>query len=670
MAFFPTLKSKRSHAPSSDYYYYPGGNFYGGVPSTGAGVRVDEKTALKYLTVTACISLIASDIAKLPLNFYKKRKDGGKDLVTDHQLYDLLHNAPNPETTSFNWREATQNHLLTNGNTYSYIERENISGAIKALWQLPEPGLVKVGRRKSDGAITYTYKNQTDKEVTRTRDEIFHIPGYGFNGLVGMSMIQVAAEAIGLGVAAESFGSSYFGQGTHPAGLLEMDGYLGDNKDELVKDMKKNYAGLGKSHSVMLMQGGMKYKPLTIPLNDAQFLETRNFQKIEICGMYHVPPHKIAIHGSNSNYNNLEQENGSYVDSCLMGWITRWEANISMQLLTPAQRKAGFFSEFVMQGLLRGDSQARAEYYNKIFQVGGITPNRIRALENDNPVEGGDDSFVMMNMIPLSQAKDLAVIENKPEVTPEPETKTAFTDFFSEKRASKMSEARSIQLRDRISKQYAPLILDAAQAIVNRESKAIQKKVSSTQRAGQSMDAFLEDFYRSFPDYIDKKMGPVLRSYINSVIDATNTELNIDGENLDTEIRDYIDTYAKRHISSSKGQMDSLIPAGLDALTTRSEEWEERRPEKIQVDEGVRASSFAFQAVVFGAGMSTVWRIRGPKTCPFCTSLAGKRVSSGQSFVKDGQELNPSGADAPMKIRGMKAHPPLHQKCDCYLSIG
>ena len=668
MSLFPTFKRAKSYPPDDDYWYYPVG-----APTT-AGVKVDEHTASKYLTVTACVSLIASDIAKLPLNLYKKRADGGKDIVTDNQLYDLLHNAPNPETTSFNFREALQSHLLLWGNSYAYIERENISGKIKALWQMPDPDKIKVSRRKGDGAIIYTYKNQNDIEVTRTRDEIFHIPGYGFNGLSGMSMISIAREAIGLGVAAETYGSLFFGQGIHPSGTFETEQNLGDNATEFAKDLKKQYGTLGKSHNAMVLQRGMKYKPITIPMDDAQFLNTRNFQKLELCGMYHMPPHKIAIHGANSNNNNLEQENGTYLSQCLMGWITRWEANISLQLLTPAQRKVGFFFEFVMQGLLRGDSAARAEYYNKIFQVGGITPNKIRALENDNPVEGGDESFVMMNMIPLSQAKDFALSEdetppNEPETEPEQDEKASLKAFFGESRARKASEAKSIQIRDRIAKQYAPLILDAAQAIVNRESKAIQKKIASQSRAGTSMEKFLDEFYRSFPEYIDKKMGPVLRSYMNSVIDATNTELGIDGENLDTEIRDYIDVYAKRHISSSKGQMDSLIPAGLDQLDTRAEEWQERRPEKISEDEKVRASSFAFQAVAFAVGMSTVWRIRGPKTCPFCRSLNGKVVSRGQSFVKDGQELNPDGAEAPMKIRGTKAHAPLHRGCDCFLSI-
>ncbi len=662
-----SIKRNKSYAPDDDYWYYPVG------APTASGIKIDEATAIKYLTVTACVSLIASDIAKLPLNLYKKRPDGGKDAIIDNHLYDLLHNAPNPETTSLNWRETKQAHLLTNGNAYSYIDRESGTGKIKYLWQLANPDEVKVSRRKSDGVITYTYKNQNGDEVTRTRDQIFHIPGFGFNGLVGMSMISAAREAIGLGVAAETYGGLFFSQGTHPSGTFETEQSLGDNAEEFAENLRKQYSSLGKSHRAMILQRGMKYKPITIPMDDAQFLATRNFQKLEICGLYHVPPHKIAIHGANSNNNNLEQENGTYLSQCLMAWITRWEANISLQLLTPAERKQGYFFEFVMQGLLRGDSQARAEYYNKLFQVGGITPNRIRALENDNPVEGGDESFVMMNMIPLSQAKDFSIEEdkkqeNEPENDTKQEKKGLFKSFFGEDRARKASESKSIYNRDRISKIYAPLIMDAAMAIVNRESKAIKKKIESTQRAGVSMEAFLDDFYRTFPEYINKKMGPVLRSYMTSVIDATNKELNIDGENFDTEIKDYIDTYAKRHISSSKGQMNSLIESGNDAIATRADEWQERRPEKITEDERVRASSFAFQLVAFGVGMSTVWRIRG-KTCPYCTSLSGKRVSRGQSFVKDGDEIDPEGGTGPMKFTGIKAHPPLHQKCDCYLSI-
>ena len=151
-------------------------------------------------------------------------------------------------------------------------------------------------------------------------------------------------------------------------------------------------------------------------------------------------------------------------------------------------------------------------------------------------------------------------------------------------------------------------------------------------------------------------------------MDATSAQIGVDSESFDSEINDYIEQYSRRHVESSRGQMGALIPAGLDQLNIRADEWQERRPEKIAGDEAVRASSFAFQTVAFGAALSTVWRVRG-KSCPYCTSLSGKRVSTGQHFVKDGDEIDPEGGSGPMRFYGIKAHPPLHQKCDCYLSI-
>ncbi len=651
MGLFPTFIESRKYGPSNDYWYNPVG-----MPSA-SGVPVSEKDALKYLTVFACTSLISGDVGRLPLNLYRKRPDSGKDLVTDHRLYDLLHNGPNPEMTSFNWREAAQGHLLLWGNHYSFIEREK-SGAIRALWPLPDPGAVQV--RRAGGRIVYEYYVETEKR-TRGRDQIFHIPGYGFNGLVGLSTIGLAREAIGMGLAAETFGANYFGNGTHPAGIMSMEHDLGENEKEYLAALKANYAGLGKSHSIMVLQNGETYTPLTIPLDDAQFLQTRDHQKIEICGMYRVPPHKIAIHGRNSNYNNLEQENASYVDSCLMNWLTRWESAISLQLLTEEERRSGLFFEFLVAGLLRGDSAARSDYYNKIFQIGGITPNEIRSKENMNPIEGGDQAFVMLNMVPLDQADEMLI---------EPEPPAVELDSLRKYFGKNEAEKRSIRMRDRIAKRYRPLILDAAQAVVLRESKAIKKQLTSrkTRAEAEAMADFLTDFYDKFPEYIDQKLGPVLRSYLQAVIDESVKEIGGEAENLDVEVKEYVRGYADRHVSASLGQMVALLEGDMADLSTRADEWQERRPEKITRDEEVRASSAAFSWVVFGAGMSLVWRIRGPKTCPYCTSLNGKRVSSGGSFVNAGDELDPKGGDGPMRFYGLKRHPPLHQGCDCYVS--
>ena len=356
-----------------------------------------------------------------------------------------------------------------------------------------------------------------------------------------------------------------------------------------------------------------------------------------------------------------------------MHWIVRWESAISQQLLTKEERKAGFFFEFLVEGLLRGDSQARAEYYNKILQIGGITPNQIRAKENMNPVDGGDQSFVMLNLVPLDKVEEVIDKQLEPEPEPvivekEPEEEEIKT-FFHEKAVS-FAEKRSIQLRDKIAKQYKPLILDAATNVVNREAQAIKSNISKREKRAttESIDEFLTGFYALFGDYIHKKMGPVIRSYLLAVINATTNEIGADDINLDVEIKEYIDKYAERHTQSSLKQMLALLEGAASDLEARADEWREKRPEKIAVEETVRASGAAFSWVAFGAGMSMVWKIRGAKTCPFCKSLAGKRVSSGGSFVKAGDEIDPKDGNGPMRFYGTKKHPPLHQGCDCYVS--
>ena len=646
-------------AIDNDFWHsYPG-------QDTKAGVKVSEKTAITYLTVFACVSLIAGDLARLPLILYRKRKDDGKDRATDHPLYDILHNVANTETTSFNWREAGQTHCLLWGNHFSFIERTKL-GKIKGLWQMAEPSQIEM--KRVGGRIVYKYKNGDGQEVVRDSSEIFHVAGFGFNGLYGKSMVTLAREAIGLGLATEQFGAKYFGEGTHPSGTLEMDGYLGDKRDAYVKAFKSGYAGLGKSHAVMLLEGGAKYKPMTIPLEDAQFLQTRDHQKIEICGMYHVPPHKIAIHGSNSNYNNLEQENASYVDSCLMHWLVRWEAAISHQLLTPAERKSGLFAEFLVDGLLRGDSAARADYYSKMVANGAMSPNDIRAKENQNPIEGGDQYFIPLNYMTLKQAGEIDIEKKEP---PEPEENSvkSLRSFFAKK-----IETRSIIHRDRIAKRYHSLIKNAVQTIVNKETKAVKAQITKRNKRAenQSFADWIDSFYDDFDQYVKRQAGPVLRSYMESVRDVTITEIDKDVDNaeIDDFINKYIDTYAQRYILSSKGQLAAIDRDETDEeINQRADEWHEKRAGKDANNETTRSSNAIYQAIAFAAGLSTVWRIRGAKTCLYCKSLEGKRVSKGQSYVKDGQSLNPEGVEAPMKIRGMKAHPPLHKGCDCYLAI-
>ena len=696
MSFWSSIKRAFKKFPSDDFWYYPAN-----APAS-SGVHVSEQSALKYLTVFSCVSLIAGDLARLPLNLYKRREDGGKDLVTDTDLYDLLHNAPNRETTSFNWREASQGHCLLWGNSYSYVERENISGKIKAIWQITNPGEVKV-ERAANNELVYVYPDRNGNKVTRTRDQIFHVPGYGYNGLVGMSMISLAREAIGLGLATEEFGGKYFGQGTHPAGVLEMDGTLGgDGKGEFVKAIQKGYAGLGNTHKVMLLENGMKYKPMTVPLNDAQFLETRSFQKTEICGMYHVPPHKIAQHGQNSNYNNLEQENASYVDSCLMHWIVRWESNISMQLLTAEERKAGFFFEFLVQGLLRGDSAARADYYNKIFQVGGITPNEIRSKENMNPVEGGDDNFVMLNMIPLDKAGEMPV---EPEPPKEPDQLEEIKSWVRD--AENRSSEKHIKSLTALKTSHTRLLLKAAEDVLSKETAAILRaaKKHLTQRTVDGFENFLESFYKDHESYVRNKFDPVLRVYGEAIFKESSRIMSADAvlsPSLEKFMYDYFEKFAFDHCRKGQAELISILEKATDKdalaiVTKRVDEWYEKSPKKIARDQSARMLGAMSRETWSNLGATKLrWTTIG-KNCPFCDQLDGTVVGIDREFIKAGSvlyidtktggsswydpdtgkysgDINDDNKEkhnvTAMKFYGTKMHPPIHQGCDCRILPG
>jgi HK97 family phage portal protein len=666
MGVFPTLKEVRSRERQSNSL--PGtDDFWYGVAgrASKAGVNVTETTALNFLAVFDCVSLISGDMARLPLILYR-RTSMGKERAVDHPLYDILHSAPNPEMTSFNFREAGQNHLLLWGNHMSVVERASLSGRVLAVWPLADPGQVRI-RREPDGRISYTFK-MNGRTVTKFRNEMFHVPGFGFDGIRGQSVIRYSREAIAVGLAAEEFGARYFGDGMHAGGHMDVPHDLGEQEAEYKERLRKEYAGLKNSHGILITQNGEKFTPFSMPLDDAQFLETRTFQKIEICGMYHVPPHKIAIHGQNSNYNNLEQENGSYVDSCLMHWITRWEQAISLQLLTPAERKAGYFAEFLVEGLLRGDSVARADYYNKLFNVGGITINQICDKENFNrdPSPAADKRFVMLNMIPLDRADD---------VEPPAAQGAAAGRFVSG--TAEHRAMGSVLLRDRITRQYLPLIRRAAERIVNRETIAVKRQMDkqAKERAEISIDAWLADFYRDLPEYIKTEIGPVFESFCRAISDAAGDETGkpMSEAMVRQFVSDYVDTFAGRHAADSLGQLRALLAdpdTAAAAIEERVNEWSETRPEKITINESVRAGSAVYQAVAFAAGLATVWKNRGAETCPYCKELNGRRVAYGQWFASDGEEINPSGGTGPMKINGIKKHPPLHQGCDCYLEVG
>lgn len=397
MGLIKNLKSFSLSQEPDPWVYKLGG---GSISKTG--VTVNEETAMKFSAVFACIRVLSETLASVPIIVYKDRapgiKNSGKDRAVDHPLYDLLHNAPNDEMPAYTFKETMMGHTTSSGNCYAQIIRNRRGNPI-ILNPLPWTA-VSPERNNDTGKIEYK-TNDRGKSIVLNADEVFHIPGIGFDGIKGYSPIRMAMEAIGLGLAAEAFGANFFANGASVSGIAEYPGKLSDEAYERFKeDVTTTYTGLGNAKKVMFLEEGLKFHQVTIPPNEAQFLETRRFQKEEIASIYRVPLHLIQDLSKSTN-NNIEHQSLEFVMYTMLPWFTRWEQFINFKLFSREERRKGYFAEFLINTLLRGDSKARAEMLHLMRQDGVLSADEWRELENMNPQEGstGKLYFINGNMI-------------------------------------------------------------------------------------------------------------------------------------------------------------------------------------------------------------------------------------------------------------------------------
>ena len=366
-----------------------------------SGKSVTERTALQQTAVYACVRIIAETIASLPLHFYRYTEEG-KEKDYTHPLYRILHDEPNPEMTAFVFRETIVSHLLLWGNAYAQIIR-NGKGEIMYLYPLL-PDKMTVERSDITNEIFYTYMDTKGKMYRLTNKEVLHIPGLGFDGLIGYSPIAMTKNAIGLSIAAEEYGSRFFANSANPSGVLEHPGVLKDPK-KIRESWNDVYGGTSNSHRVCVLEEGMSFKPISIPPNDAQFLETRKFQINEICRIFRVPPHMVADL-EKSSFSNIEQQSLDFIVNTIRPWLIRIEQSICQKLLLPDE-KGVFFAKFNVNGMLRGDFTSRMNGYAIARQNGWMNVDEIRELEDMNKLPkgmGGDRYLCNGNMVDLTQA--------------------------------------------------------------------------------------------------------------------------------------------------------------------------------------------------------------------------------------------------------------------------
>ena len=398
--WFHSRDKPQNRTAGSAYSFFLGGST--------SGKNVTERTAMQMTAVYSCVRILSEAIAGLPLHVYKYKQDGGKEKALDHPLYRLLHDEPNPEMSSFVFRETLMTHLLLWGNAYAQIIR-NGKGEVIALYPLM-PNRMTVDR-EANGQLVYEYTKQNEDAPTMKGTtvklkptDVLHIPGLGFDGLVGYSPIAMAKNAIGMAIACEEYGAKFFANGAAPGGVLEHPGTIKDPQ-RVRESWQSTFGGSGNSNKIAVLEEGMKYTPIGISPEQAQFLETRKFQINEIARIFRVPPHMVGDL-EKSSFSNIEQQSLEFVKYTLDPWVIRWEQSMMRSLLS-IDDKQEYFVKFNLEGLLRGDYQSRMNGYAIGRQNGWMSANDIRELENLDRIpedQGGDLYLINGNMLPMANA--------------------------------------------------------------------------------------------------------------------------------------------------------------------------------------------------------------------------------------------------------------------------
>jgi HK97 family phage portal protein len=631
----------------------------GGGP-TKAGVAVSETKALGISAVYACIRAISETVASLPLFVYERLEGGGKRPATEHPLHQVLHTEPNQWMTSFTWRETSQAHVTAWGNAYSEIVEAG--GRVELHPLLPDrtdPVFTGSGR------LFYATEDTEDpgREPRMIPAEaVVHVPGLGFDGIKGYSPIQLHRENLGLSLALVANGGSFFGQGSRPSGMIEHPLTLDDEGiAQLRRKWELQHSGIDNMHKVAVLDEGMKWRQVTIPPEDAQYLETRELQVNEIARIFRCPPHKIQ-HLKQATFSNIEMQAIEWVTDTILPWLIRWEQELTRKLLSTADRRR-YFVEHKVDGLLRGDIETRYKAYSVGRQWGWLNANDVRELENMNPLEGpaGEAYLAPMNMIPADQ------LGQPIEPAPAP----------ADKRTERRAEHRAVRLRQRLVASQSKVIYRAARELVDAEvadirEAGVARHLKSEERSATSFKGWLEEFFASTTNRTLRMLEPAFLTFAEEMAAVASDEVNATPADLRRFAREYVNSFAVRHADSQLGQLLALIRdtdiAELAAvIEARLSEWQDKSPAKIARNESVRAGSAFAKAAWVAAGLSVIRWVTVGENCPLCRALDGRVVSIRGYFARPGDTIDP-GTVSPLNVEKSIGHPPLHRGCDCTIA--
>lgn len=372
------------------------------VPVPDAGEIVTENSSLALSSVWACANLISGTISSLPFQVYRRRSDGHREVFAGHPLYRVLHESPNYDQTAVDFWDYTSLSVDLFGNAYADIIR-NRGGDVIALRPV-KPDTVSVTRTES-GPLRYRW-SKDGRYYDKIDRDVLHIRGPGGDPLGGMSVLTFGRQSFSSAIAADRAAAGMFRNGMRPSGIVRFAEWLSPENRKIAHEaLSKEYQGAINAGRPFIAEGGMDFSSISITPEDAQMLETRGFSVEEICRFFGVPPVMIGHTSKTTSWpTGVEQQVLMFQKFTLRRRLKRIEQAVSMQLLSAEDRAKGVTVEFNLEGLLRGDSAARATFYQTMTQIGGMTINEVRRLENLPPVAGGDEVRMQMQNVPISEA--------------------------------------------------------------------------------------------------------------------------------------------------------------------------------------------------------------------------------------------------------------------------
>ncbi len=648
--------------------------------SSGGG-GVSEEGAMRLSAVYACVRVLAETVAALPLIVYE-RQERGKRRATETSLYTLLHDAPNPLMTAFEWRETLMGHLALWGNAYCEIEYSN-GGEILALWPL-RPDLMEDIRRGSQG-LTYVYRLPDGKQQILPGERVFHVRGLSPDGVRGYSPVaDFSRRLVGMGLAVEAYGSAFFGNGARPGGVLQHPGKLSDEAyDNLRSSWGARHEGVSNAHRVAILEEGMTFQAVGVPPEEAQFLESMKFNRTQIASIFRVPPHMIGDL-ERATFSNIEQQSIEFKTYTMEPWLVRWQQAINARLMSEIERPR-YFAEFLADALLRGDTVSRYQAHSIGRQNGWLSANDIREMENMNPVDGGDVYLIPLNMVPADGATVAPVVETPDEEAPDAtDEERTFLRNGVEVRATEYNAAAA---RHRLQVAYLPLYEDVAGRVVRREANDITNAAKRLLGKGKpaEFDEWLERFWVEDEAFTRKAYAPLVRSYAAQIAELTQRETGQEAKgSVDGFTDAYLDEAARRHVNHLRARVrgamgerraigedepvtDEALAAQIEAML---ESYRENEPERVARQESVRANNALAIALY---GLMQVFRKRWitfGDNCPYCDKLAGRSIDLNAFFLSVGQQFLPEGAELPLIPGQNIGHAPAHEGCDCMVVAG